>query len=759
MNNNENDFNRSNSKFQKAVLGADSLKEDNDLDELQNRIKENLGKINQFAINNNSSDIVDFINKVAYNANSKNGKGKNKGGRFGSFESEIETGEVNLFYGDETSRFMRYRSISSICQMIPELGRALIMYTDMISSPNSFNGNTLIFDIKKDGSSEFELVAAQKILDNLDKKYKFSSEISRICLGDLVKYGDSFTVVMNFKDEIEKLISESERFANEDALSYATAKEEDFISTDDTHKLNTVFKEIANESYKDNPKVLKSVLDKTYDSKEWTDDIDNFLNLNAVGAGAAVGGLFADEVEIYKEYKNNSNFASESADSDLNFGGSIIRQLEPEKVIKIEIGGQCIGYYYLDVVFNPTPRDPLGANPYNNPAYDMTNTTNRVYSFMNHTTNLTNNRDSRIEILSDIFSRRIAKKLDRNFIAKNSQFKDFIYNMLKSRRSINKTTITFIPPKNVIHMKKGSYTYGESILDPALYFAKLYVLSIMAAIMQQVISGKDKTVYYVETGLDEDSEGAVNKFISDLKSREISVDDFQDITAVFNRVTKPNALYIPVVDGKRAVEIDVFSGQDAQLNNDFLEFLKKSVVNGSGIPAALLDSMSDVEFATTLVMQNGNVLKAISTYQTIVTEGFTNIFKKLLENENNSGGYSSANDDKKENANFSFKVSYPSPTILDNRKTEEEMSRTSSIIDFLVSFLVNEQSEDENIEDTKMELRKLLVQKLMPQLDWESFEILLKESVQKAKEKKLADNVNKKAESDEDSEEGSDSPF
>jgi len=725
------DIARLNKQFDKAAFGFDPSKQDTSISDLENKVKENLRAVNSYKLTGEESDIVAFFDKVMYRNRSGKGlkTGRNVLNRSSSFIDEVERGEINLFYGDESNRFMRYKSIKAICEMIPELARAVGMYRDMIISPNSFSGDTIHFDVINTGSDDYAIEDAQDELKKLDEKYKVSQDFIPKIVGSVVQYGDSFTVVMNFKDEIDKMIENGQMYGSESATIVDEYKG-DSLASEDVKTLDSLYN-IAQHDHFEKHKKMESekYTDKTFTSADWEQEIDKFMNVQINPSVAE--GLFADEYEIYKELRENADFATEStgkSQMEMNLAGSIIRQLDANKTIKVEIGGTCVGYYYLDITFNPASSDPMDTDPYSCPACDLTYTTNRIYSFMNHANSGMMARDNRLQAMTDIFAKRLAAKMNRKFIAKNHQFRDFIYTMLKANRSINRTAITFIPPKNMVHIKKGSYTYGESILDPVLYFAKLYVLSILAAIMQQVINGKDKTVYYIETGLDEDSEGAVNSFIADLKGREVTLDDLSDVTAMFNRITKANSMYIPVVDGKKAVEFDTFAGQEAQLNNDFLEFLKRSVVNGSGIPASLLDSMSDVEFATTLIMQNGNVQKQVIAYQQVCNAGLTEIYRKLADNEASP-------------IKFIFEAKFSDPTILDNRKAEEEIGKVQSITEFVTNTIYGEQPSEED-EKSKPEFKKQVAMKLMPQLDWKDYDEIFRKVKENTKATDLSNERN-----------------
>jgi hypothetical protein len=348
-----------------------------------------------------------------------------------------------------------------------------------------------------------------------------------------------------------------------------------------------------------------------------------------------------------------------------------------------------------------------------------------MYSFVSHLNKKgATGIDQKAQVLTDIFVKRLGRKINKKWIAKNSQFRDFIYTILKANKAIDRTSVIFIPASKVIHLKRGTRTYGESVIDPVLYFAKLYALSMLSAIMQQIIMGKDKQVFYVETGLDEDSEGAVQAFIADMRSREITIDDFSDITAIINRVTASNAMYIPTVDGKKAVEFDTYAGRPAEINNDFLDHLLKSIVSGTGFPSNWLDvGMSEIEFATQLVQQNGNVQKTINMYQKICNRGFTELFRMLKENE-------------KTGNTFEFEVRYPPPTTLDGKQMEETSARATALADFIIQTIMGEQPSEAD-EACRPTLRKELIKKFTSGIDWEEIEELLKNVREDAKESDL----------------------
>ena len=53
-------------------------------------------------------------------------------------------------------------------------------------------------------------------------------------------------------------------------------------------------------------------------------------------------------------------------------------------------------------------------------------------------------------------------------------------------------------------------------------------------------------------------------------------------------------------------EIDTLAGIDTQIPDDFLEYLLKNMLSGTGVPSSFVNQgLEDIEFAKTIAMQNG----------------------------------------------------------------------------------------------------------------------------------------------------------
>jgi len=760
---------KANDKIERNLYGFNLSDFSANLDSINELAQKSLKTINSLKVTGDQPDLIEFIDREFYNSKAnRRGKGfglnniQNGTVRAKNYDNtlltDLESGKIDLAGEDanSVSRQARYRSIDSVCSLIPQLMRILHIYRDSIMSPNAFSElsetDGLTFDVKQTGEKETDNFQVLDTLLSLNKEYKVSDDVAPKACSDLLKYGDGYVCVLDYEKEIDRLLHMTDdapgTFAHE---AFKDRSDQGLIAASEATSLNNIVKSLIDEEYD----VFKSLNPTSKEKKpefkdltpeEWASEIDKYLNVEYT---TSLMSLFPEEKEIIDYLIDNGSIknskdimlaAREAFSNEENSGlvidGSIVKVLDPKKVVIVEVAGKELGFYFLSAEFDDARIDALDYNPQGCPACDLTYTSDRMYSFITHMGNSPVNKETRASIIADLCLKRLSKKIDKKFIAKNKEFKDFIFSILRARKRLNKVTVTFIPASNMVHFKRGNGTYGESVLDSVLYFAKLYVLSMLSALMQQIIMGKDKQIFYVDTGLDEDSEGAIQKFIMDFRSKEVTVDDFSDVTNIMNRVTKSNSMFIPMVDGKKAVEFDNYAGQQAEFNNDFLQDLLKSIISGTGIPTAWLDSgMSDVEFATQLVQQNGNVLRTVTMYQRIMNNGITRLFQLLYKHQKIT---------KDQNVPDFF-IHYPEPVTLDSKVAEESISKAQSIADFIINTLIG---ENPNERDTlaKEVLKRELTKKYSAGIDWEEAEELLKEAREETQETALRDEaLDKKA--------------
>ena len=93
----------------------------------------------------------------------------------------------------------------------------------------------------------------------------------------------------------------------------------------------------------------------------------------------------------------------------------------------------------------------------------------------------------------------------------------------------------------------------------------------------------------------------IETILLSIKTKEYKMDNLNDINTILNlNPGRFDDYFMPSMNGDHPVEIDTLPGMDTEMSNEFLEFLKNSMLSGIGIPRDLIDSLSNVDFARTL---------------------------------------------------------------------------------------------------------------------------------------------------------------
>jgi hypothetical protein len=177
---------------------------------------------------------------------------------------------------------------------------------------------------------------------------------------------------------------------------------------------------------------------------------------------------------------------------------------------------------------------------------------------------------------------------------------------------------------------------------------------------------------------------------------------------------------------------------DVDMTNDFLEFLKDSMMSGIGVPRNLIEASKELDFARTLTAQNANFVRNVIKYQKKLTLPFTKMFRLLYENEYKF------NNDQESNilslvAMKDIHVNFPSPATLNMSNLTDQIQTVQSNAEFIASTLIIE--DPTGINDTsRKNLRSEIIRDLLPGIDWEKYDeikdrIELEESKNKSKKK------------------------
>lgn len=732
----------------------------------------------------NTERPFDVINTMAVQAMQNRGKAQ---------KEFLEKNKVDLkdnmaaifngaaFEGDN-DRFTRYGDYRTIDKYISEVAVSLDVLRDSILSPDDISKKSVIYHY--DG--ELDSAARNLFEENMRvifDKYNLESYISEE-IRDTLKLGDGFSIVSPMSVEFNKMLSEGQDFILDEGL---------VLSEDDVTVFGDKYDAIIAESYNQRNLQVTNGTEKTpnpVDTKEYADKLASYINQTKKEVIKMINDHVKFNKDPLKVLSDQAKFADAMGSlkpnqrKKLDINGAYFRDIDPDDMIKLEVDHVCIGYIYINrsasnlsgAAGNGTINS-LGVAPGsmiqaltamagNNAQTTLGNGMNVMTADMDRSSTKNGNTALEYRALVDMIITGISKKVDNKFIEKNEQFRDLILAMVKTDYLQNNDIyITFMEPDEVEHVKIDSTaTYGVSRLDSTLFYAKLYLSSLITNLMVKVNQGRERRVFYVDADMDDDMESSIQQIIRDFRSNEIPADMFsnnQSISTTLKLVGAADNLYVPTIDGNRPFDIDVLSGIQTDIEDDLMDKLKRSVISGIGVPYNYIDATNDIDFARSLSMQNQGFVKKIIYYQQIFGRYFTKVIRKIYEYEFGKTEHDKARDSKlaaqqKNKAGKkttsteldrdllidpeNIEIVFPEPVFLNVTTSNEQIDATNNTIEYVSGLYLQEEAT----EDEKNHFKRVLAREVfLKHLDWDRYDDAFRTFKKEMNENKIKEELTK----------------
>ena len=641
--------------------------------------------------------------------------------------------QTALLSGDIVKQ-ISYKNYEAIYKHIPECATALKIYRDNILSPDDFTKR--IFNYDYTASTDKDLVEkVKKNIKEITTKYKLDEKTADIIQQALL-YGDAYYAVLSLEDELMTLLKDpsvNQGILQENIKMYDTELSSRTLDSLDIslneserEAFNIFFNQnniIVNENKIDNKDAVSNEIAKFINEHFIIDSKLSLLQERAEYEYSKRQDFMADIISP----QNSKDKKKKVDDAPLYLSGSALKYLDPSKVIKLELDDICYGYYYYEEREYNTTNDVSDSGDYlgsvmGKSQSNMTamSSTGATIPVGNKTLSTENLDATKYRLISDVFLNAISKKIDKEYIRHNKQFKDFIYSVVKETQFAKKRIhLTFFTPDEVVHFKV------DPVYKNIPFFAKLYLAMLTNMVIINMGRGHDKRLFYVQTGLDEQFEAAISNTIESIKSKEFRLSD-NDINTVLNlNVGALDDWFIPTnVSGERPIEIETVPGMDIDIaNNTFLDWLRKSMMNGMYIPSNLIDSMVEVDYARTLSAQNANFVRSVVQYQMHLQKDFSNLIRKLYKNEYRFNDDGTSNELEKIDVD-KIEVTFPSPASLNMTNMQEQINTASAMADELSLILVPAK-QDGSTDDLRMRVKAEVFKKFFPGFDYAFFEEMI----------------------------------
>ena len=404
----------------------------------------------------------------------------------------------------------------------------------------------------------------------------------------------------------------------------------------------------------------------------------------------------------------------------VDFKGCHLEELNPSRTIPFRLRDTLIGYFYVE-----EKNSPLDTTSTNNITSIMDKINASVY--MKQAGDSSAARIENMVIKS--ISERLIKSIDSKFINDNYDDMDIIYEFVRINQIHKKNCrVTFFHPDDICEFKRKD----GSIMKNCMFIAKLYLLTLLTNVLANVTRGGDRQIHYVKTGLTTDVEGSVNSTIRAIKQNQIRYSDIGTINDIFNIVGSLVDVFMPVsIDGERPIETETISGQNIDMNNDFLNSLLKSIIQSFGLPSSIIDDFENIDFAKTIPMSNLEMAKMVLNSQNEINEPLTKMIRLIISYE--MPDFEQVNE-------IYAKLTPPSVIVLEMNK--ERMQSIVEIATMLSDILLPQNEQETTEERLIRKFKEEYTRTNLPTLDWDKIDNTLKKIsiVDKIEEKKKSIN-------------------
>lgn len=728
-------------KISIATFGVGS-KLDKESSELSDLVKQTSIEVaSKFGkrINNKIIDNVTNISLTNLFSFSANGKRKSADDEKTDIEKyreymENDNGSALSLLSADSGRIMDYNNYRAIVENIPECAKAVETYLANILSPDDYT--KLVFDIKYCGKDSKESEDVTTKITDIIKKYKIEDLTSEI-IKEVLTIGDSYISILPYDREIGKFLASTDgNILNESANPQMSSMLMETYHLEDTTVENKIeesdvpgfmLTEDASllEFFKKNQNNFNTFVANTVNDKIKISSITELLRTRAEADSDVI--FSKRDINIADLQPDNKKGKKKQTINTLKINGSAIKHLDPDRVVEINVDGVCYGYYYVEPGIDPLDNPYNGAdgkayvasrNPMN-PSLQPQSTNNPAESSQDPIAKNLNISDEKLQMLSSILLKALGKKLNKKYISENKQFKDLLYNLLRQRYLIEKgVNITYLLPEEVIHFK------GESIFKSIVFVAKIYLAILTNTTVIKMGRGQDTRLIYVSPGADGNHEQAIGRVIKDMKTNEFKMSNLGSIGSILRLA--PGAFHdilMPQFNGEKPIDIEVLPGVNTDSNIEFLNSLKKIIIEGTGLPPALTEQ-DTVEFARQVTAQNADLCRKTIKWQKILTPGFLDLVRTLYKNEYAYTLDSTNNLTDIDLSNIG--INFPSPKYLALSNLIETLNAVESKADAITKVYIPDKLDQTDV-DKQNAFKQRIMKKELPQIDWADYDALFDE--------------------------------
>lgn len=721
--------------------------ENNNINDLNNKFNNIMqGEIRQLN-KNDGEDMTSFLGQLYKMDKKSNSIDQLLKKQFNNLNVSDDEATISNFISEAyRNRLLKQSDIHEISSQLIELREAINTMRDAVVSADTVEGRiNHIINFKDQPDKDIE--DYKPIVEHIEKTFDLQEKIKSFIVPKALEYGEYYTIILPYKKifsdfidskmDTKSMYSESANNFNDSTISLNDGKdfnsfcesvfndiqpyltEEDFKASSPKDSGVGNLKTYKTEFNKDLAHILGNIevcndpipipiLEEGFESvKEYRDLYVNESGDTYVSEAFAKGKNLADSKSLFNRVHHDSSdgvYTQSSSKKHKNEFDSIrdcfIRLSDPTKMLPVQLMDETIGYYYI-MEDDVTPvAGILSSSLYT----DRFNTNRREEN-----------------VIANIAS-RIIEKFDKKFLTKNAKFKKLIVNAI-DYYNLNEKRIRFqfIPKEYVVAFKvnKDEYGNGVSMIEPSLFYAKLYLMLLLFKIMSIILYSNDQKVNYLrQSGLDKNLINKTQEIARQKQNRNIHLMDLFSYTTLINKIGNGTELYVPLgKGGERPIETEILQGQDIQINNELMELLRNSYILGTGVPSAIMNYLNEADFAKSIEVANSKMNGRVVNYQLDFNGPITEMYKKIM--------LWSTNIPEEVIERFEFRLSPPKSAV--NTAKQNLINDFESTFTFLAGLFYSDNNNDEKITAKKMLFKRKVASKFLPMFNYDELENIVNE--------------------------------
>ena len=293
--------------------------------------------------------------------------------------------------------------------------------------------------------------------------------------------------------------------------------------------------------------------------------------------------------------------------------GCDIKLVDPRQMVPIKIFDYVLGYYYFE-------------------NYEYTRMGTTLTDIMSNQLNF----NQRTLIIDNIVNAALRNLRYKDLIEGDQKLRTMILNcVLYAERRDSPIRVKFVPAEYVVPFQTNTDEYGngQPVLLRSLFYGRLYTSLLLFNITAIITKSTDSEFYYLrESALDSQYSNQVSDLIDQFN--DCNVDLIQiaqgDLLHGNRAINKRYYMNMGTAD-QRPFDMEVVSGQQIDIHNDFMNDLRKMMIGSTGVPAVMVDFIDEVEYATMLGMVNIRHLKRCNMISSDFDPSITEVIRRIMK--------------------------------------------------------------------------------------------------------------------------------